>query len=174
MCDTLTKWNDRCLNLVYHMDPKPGMALEFARFAEQGARPAVWGRTSVMKLVSNFRQIIIYQLQLNTPYKYFPRWGGRAPVPPLAPPLPQTPRVRTTRAGRIIDAATEGSQKSHPQSTNTSRMLFTSFEADGRRESPTSIRNASPFASSKSFAICFRLPSQYAFNPHFRVQKVIE
>ncbi|GBM68140.1 hypothetical protein AVEN_6031-1 [Araneus ventricosus] len=40
--------------------------------------------TSVMKLVSNFLQIIIYQLQLNTPYKNFPRRDTKfPPVPPL-------------------------------------------------------------------------------------------
>ncbi|GBM58748.1 hypothetical protein AVEN_183576-1 [Araneus ventricosus] len=39
-----------------------------------------------MKLVSNFRKVIIYQLQLNTPYKSFPRREGTAS--PTSPPVP--------------------------------------------------------------------------------------
>ncbi|GBN39544.1 hypothetical protein AVEN_257893-1 [Araneus ventricosus] len=45
-----------------------------------------------MKLASNFRQIIIYQLQLNTPYKNFPRCGDLAPP---GPPSGATPDSRT-------------------------------------------------------------------------------
>ncbi|GBM24888.1 hypothetical protein AVEN_23427-1 [Araneus ventricosus] len=47
----------------------------------QSARPAIRG-TSVMKLVSNFRQNIIYQLKLNTSYKNLQRreaWPPRSP-----------------------------------------------------------------------------------------------
>ncbi|GBL79665.1 hypothetical protein AVEN_275437-1 [Araneus ventricosus] len=56
-----------------------------------GGHNLMYGGTSVMKLVSHFRQII-YKLQLNTPNKYFPRRdtkifpdGGGGAWPPRSP-----------------------------------------------------------------------------------------
>ncbi|GBO17277.1 hypothetical protein AVEN_40868-1 [Araneus ventricosus] len=58
-----------------------------------GGHDLLYEEMSVMKLVSNFRQIIIYELQLNTQYKNFSRWdttfspaGGTAsPMGALSP-----------------------------------------------------------------------------------------
>ncbi|GBM65764.1 hypothetical protein AVEN_107247-1 [Araneus ventricosus] len=73
----------------------------------EGPRLSVRGQ-SVMKLVSNFRQIIIYLLIEQpvacTGYKHFPqRWGTAFPtgvpgpsVPPLVPPLLRKWAIRAT------------------------------------------------------------------------------
>ncbi|GBM23718.1 hypothetical protein AVEN_257630-1 [Araneus ventricosus] len=73
-------------NVIISTDPKPFRRFRNgARVCPTGARSPRQRGTSVMKFVSNFRQIIIYQLQLNTSYKNFPRRGG--PGPPQPPPL---------------------------------------------------------------------------------------
>ncbi|GBN13779.1 hypothetical protein AVEN_258104-1 [Araneus ventricosus] len=83
---------------------KARMALEFARrgpYLRDRGRDLLYGGTSVMKLFSNFLQIIINQLHLNTRYKYFhdgiqnfsPMGYTASPTvgpgPFLAPPLLQ-------------------------------------------------------------------------------------